>query len=182
MSDDFTRAVIIPACVGLVGGLFLFLGGLALAFVVGAAWWWAAVAAALAAMAFWWQAYLRWTGIAERVLIPDSVTIANDVYTPNEPVHVVISSDCGNHRQFIDLPAQPEQIRALASGLEDGRPFNLGAWAGPGQTFSRSEFEALRAELVRRGLVRPNNPRSPNMGYTLTVAGGHVFKRLALKE
>lgn len=77
---------------------------------------------------------------------------------------------------FIDLPATPEQLRILADGLAAGRQFSQGTWTGSGAPFARSEFEGLRAELLRRNLARWNREGAPAQGVTLTPAGKAVLR------
>lgn len=80
-------------------------------------------------------------------------------------------------RQF-DLPASREQMEQLAYGLlRMNRPFTFREWTGKGKPFSDNEFETLRSEMIKRGLVA-NNGADARRGLTLTEAGRAVLEKL----
>lgn len=93
-------------------------------------------------------------------------------------IRVELSQNGGKQVELIDLPATHEKLTALARGLLDGAPLSEAMWTGSGRTFSRSEFSALRAELIRRGLARWNSPGYPARGAALSPAGRAVCKRI----
>ena len=91
----------------------------------------------------------------------------------------MLEKDNGRETDFIDLPAGPEQLRKLADGLLSGRQFALSAWSGAGAPFSRSEFERLRDELIKRGLARWRNANAQAQGAELTLPGRAVLRRFS---
>lgn len=179
--DDFYRAVLIPAAQALITGVLAFCAGLAVCALGGWPWYYAAIGAGLVSLLAWLRFWGWWSLVILDVLTPDRVQLIDDPEPQAEPqtVKVIIQEHQGQDTQIIDLPATGDQLRALASGLDQGQSFNLGTWAGPGAPFTRSEFEQLRAELLRRGLLRCNTPGTPQRGYALTLPGVHVMRRLA---
>jgi hypothetical protein len=101
-----------------------------------------------------------------------------EVQQPANLVRVELSQNGGKQVAFIDLPATHEQLQSLARGLLDGAPLSEAMWTGSGRTFTRAEFAALRAELIRRGLARWNSPGTPARGASLSPAGRAVCKRI----
>lgn len=96
-----------------------------------------------------------------------------------ETVRVELRQDEGRRMDYIDLPATRAQLHQLARGLQEGIPFTVSAWTGSRKPFSRGEFEALRAEFIRRGLAEWRNQRSPAQGAELTPTGRAVVRYLA---
>jgi len=94
-------------------------------------------------------------------------------------IKLALSQDEGRAVDYAFLNIDQAQLSELARGLSAGKPFTLGAWTGAGRSFSRSEFEQLRHELISRGLVVWRNPGSPAQGVTLTAAGRAVMRYLA---
>lgn len=140
----------------------------------------------LSAFILAWLAYRGyWTGLIETVLTAD---LNQDgfigppaPYIPPEPkkLRIEIMKDGGSVGDFIDLPSR-DKLPALADGLiNNNLHFAVSSWVGRGQLFSRGEFEALRAELVKRGLAEWKNEAVPNQGVELTRTGRIVFKHLA---
>jgi len=127
-----------------------------------------------------WLSYRnRWSWRLERIL---GVDLNGDgiIGKPTRPetVRIEMIESGGKDVQFIDLPSA-DKLPALASGLLEGRQFSQSVWTGNGQLFTRGEFEALRSELIRRGLASWKNPDAPAQGIVLTAAGRAVFKRIA---
>jgi hypothetical protein len=87
----------------------------------------------------------------------------------------------GNHKRltFIDLPGDRQQLATLAEGLLNGKGTGQAQWTGTAGPFSRSEYEAIRAELIGRGLATWINPDHHNQGWELTAAGRAVMRRIA---
>ena len=182
--DSLLDGFIVPALQALFGGLLFGLctGGIvALAKVQVNPW----AAGALAGCLFTLGNFLvfreRWSWRLERIL---GVDLNGDNVigrpAPPETVRIEMIENGGQDVQFIDLPSA-DKLPALASGLLQGRQFSQAVWTGGGQLFSRGEFEALRAELLRRGLAAYRNPQAPAQGLVLTAAGRAIFKRLANK-
>lgn len=130
-----------------------------------------------------WAASLSsWMRRIERIL---GVDLNGDGYigqvpmaAPPESLRIEVIHDQGRSAQFIDLPS-PDKLPLLAAGLLAGRQFSQSVWTGQSGIFSRSEFEELRAELLKRNLARWKNADSPSQGVELTPPGRAVFRRLA---
>lgn len=182
--NHITSGVVVPLLQALVTGFLIGLAALAVCAWLG--WPWLAVSGSVAAvvMAVSWLSFRsRWQWVIERAL---GVDLNLDGYigapperVPVEPVRVILSSKDGRETDFIDLPAKPEQLRQLADGLSAGRSFSLSAWTGSGAPFSRAEFEALRGELLRRGLARWKNDTSQAQGIELLASGKAILRRFA---
>lgn len=141
------------------------------------------VAAAVGAVA----ALLAWFYFRSQAV--DLFRALNDISQPVPPVEKVeepkiyaatvkidLLQEDGRAGNFIELPARPDQLAALADGLSHGRQFAQTGWTGKGQPFTRAEFETLRGAMLRAGLARWNNTRSPNQGASLTPAGRAILK------
>lgn len=180
MYDDLERGCLLPVAQSGVTG---FLAG-ALAYALARWQGWsnpgeiALIVAAAAALLVWASGVMAWRRSA---------------YAPDEPlylpppapaqvqtVRVELSENRGARLNLIDLPASAEQLAALARGLLDGLPFSEAQWSGGGGLFTRSEFAALRGELIRRGLARWNSPGTPARGAALTPAGRAVMRQFAM--
>lgn len=183
-----TEGVIIPLLQALTTGAFSGLAGLALSFWLALPFWQMGFTGfALAALASWLSYRGRWQGMIEHLFgmdlngdgaIGEPPVIIEPAREP-EKIRVEVVSEEGRRGDFIDLP-YPDKLPLLASGLlQEGRQFTQSVWTGGGALFSRSEFENLRGELIRRGLARWKNENAPAQGAVLTAAGRAVFRRLA---
>lgn len=81
--------------------------------------------------------------------------------------------------QITNLPASYDQLRELADGVLRGAPMSEVTWSGPGRPFTRAEFAALRAELLRRGWCDWRRADSPGQGVILTGPGRAVIRSFA---
>ena len=187
-SDSLRDGVLVPILQALATGI---LSGLALAGVlwlagVESAWRWSLALIPVVWLVMWLASLSHWRASLERLLNRD---LNNDgvigeqpvriIEQPSPEVRVILERDNGRETDFIDLPAQPEQLRQLADGLLSGRQFALSAWSGTGAPFSRSEFERLRDELIKRGLARWRNANAQAQGAELTLPGRAVLRRFA---
>ena len=94
-------------------------------------------------------------------------------------VRVELSADDGRTMQFIDLPAEPEQLVALGSGVVQGLSFTEAQWCGTGAPFSRSQFVRLRGEMLRRGLLMWNSHNDNARGVRITGKGMALCRHFA---
>jgi len=130
-----------------------------------------------AAALVWFGGLLSWRRLAfPEPWIPEPATTRPERL---EPVKVILSAEDGKHQDFIDLPASPDQLIRLATGLLEGATLSEAAWTGAGNIFTRAEFAALRSELIRRGLACWNNPTTPARGVTLTRGGQAAMRQFA---
>ena len=188
-SDSLRDGVIVPILQALATGI---LSGLALAGVlwlagVESAWRWSLALIPVVWLVMWLASLSHWRASLERLLNRD---LNNDgvigeqqppviISEPAREVRVTLEREEGRHVDIIDLPAKEEQLRQLADGLLSGRQFALSAWSGTGAPFSRSEFERLRDEMIRRGLARWRNERAQAQGLEVTAPGRAVLRRFA---
>ena len=95
-------------------------------------------------------------------------------------VRLELSSNNGRRLQFADLPVSHEILVRFAQGVMDGRSLTEASWCGNGNLFSsRSEFVALRDELISRKLAAWNNPSCPARGWGLSRSGLAAFRYLS---
>lgn len=111
-------------------------------------------------------------------------TITGTAFVPPPPemqqmVTVEVIDPEHNRVGYFDVPGGTDALYKLACGLLAGRTFSEAEWTGAGQPYSRGEFRKLRGELLERGLIIWRNPRAPAQGVELTLAGRHVFARIA---
>lgn len=186
-ANNLTDGVIVPGLQALITAVLTGFAAGALAAWVGAPYWGVGfTAAALAALASWLSYRARWAFVMERILgvdlNQDGVIGQPEPEPPParaEPVRIEIIQEGGRAGDFIELPARPEQLRMLADGLQGGRAFSQSVWTGNSGIFTRSEFEALRAELLRRGLAKWRKEGAPGQGIELTPPGRAVMRRFA---
>jgi hypothetical protein len=109
----------------------------------------------------------------------------DDVVGKPEPPEVLrvelLERQDGNNTRlaFIDLPGNRGQLVKLAEGLLAGKGTGEAQWTGSDNPFSRSEFSAIRATLIERGLATWINPSHHAQGWELTAAGRAVMRRIA---
>jgi hypothetical protein len=78
--------------------------------------------------------------------------------------------------QYLDLPCSEAQLLELLRGLlEQGLTFSERSFCGSGKPFSLGSFRELRNVLQDRGIIAPASLGSPQQGYSLTLAGKHIF-------
>jgi len=107
--------------------------------------------------------------------------IGKPVPAPIARIEVMTRDSRGNLKQgsFYNLPASEAQLRSLAAGITAGVTFAESYWTGRGSPFSLRQFRALRAEMIRRGLLVQTNPSSANQGFSLTPEGETIFQHYA---
>jgi len=78
----------------------------------------------------------------------------------------------GTTTKLLNLPANDKQLQALAVGvLIDNRPLSQREWTGAGRPFSINQFNALRDEMQRRGLLHLVSEKDPRQGVALNRVG-----------
>ncbi len=90
---------------------------------------------------------------------------------PAQPMRVLVTSEDRRRGEYIDLPAREEQLYQFATGVLEGLPASYRIWAKAGGPFTETEFSALLAELVKRGLAE----RRGNGVVDVTPAGRNVL-------
>lgn len=99
---------------------------------------------------------------------------------PAPEVRVVIDriKENGHFEQSrTSLPASQEQMQSLAQGiLEYHLPFTVREWTGRGRPFSVEQFNRLRGELMRRGLIEAASEKDARRGFVFTPEGEQVLQ------
>jgi hypothetical protein len=161
-SNPVVRGFVLPLLQSAIPGAAVgFLGGVVAGIVVG---------------------LLTWLYLLGRWLAAEyggAVVFEPDQTLPVDVVRVELRSDQGRAGQWINLPANLDQLRTLAGGLLAGVSFSESAWCGWGKPFTKDELHELRDELVLRGLVRWRNPLYPAQGLELTGPGRAVMRKLS---
>lgn len=142
--------------------------------------WYILPGACLAALLSWLGFFRsRWMAIQEAVLLPGSGF--QPTFEP-EPERVRIEViEPGEYQagEYLDLPVDGERLRELAAGIVRGDGLTVHRWSGGvGATFTRSEYERLRARLLAAGLIRWGGD-SHQAGMVVTSRGKRVFQELA---
>jgi len=173
--SNLVDGVIIPA---LQAGITAGLAGLAAGSVAG---WFelsgmqtGLTVGALAGLTSWLNYRARWALALDEMHKPAAVETP-----PPAAVRVVLTQDEGRRGDYIDLPVEGDKLRALSDGLQAGRTFSQAVWTGNNGIFTRSEFEMLRAELLRRGLAKWRKEGAPGQGVELTAPGRAVIRRFS---
>lgn len=84
-------------------------------------------------------------------------------------------------KRGIVLPVSPEKLAMVADIYFATGDFTHAAMAGKGKPLSRSNYESLRTEMLRRGLAYKVNPEAENSTVALTLAGITVLRRYTAK-
>jgi len=79
---------------------------------------------------------------------------------------------------LFDIPASPEQLRQLSSGLINGVPFSEDSWTPENKLFSKAQFRSVRDEFIKSKLARWVNPNSHSQGVALTHYGVETCKKV----
>ena len=141
---------------------------------------WMLLAASITASLSWLSSVRWWR---ERLIDAPAPALhqAPPLYKEPEPqsVKITLVESDGRAGSYLELPAPPSKLQALASGLMSGKSFTEAAWTGSGGIFTRAEFVKLRDEMLRRGLLELNSPSTAARGYSLTRGGRACIRYLA---
>ena len=179
--ESFTGAVLVPTGQAVITGCFIGLAAGSIAWAVGAnnpAALGLASGATVAALA-WFGLRSSWERRIESVLGVASQSAAAAALAYNQVIRVEVLSDGTRAGDFLDLPGGPDNLIKFACGLREGKPLTVATWTGSAGVYTRGQFEALRFELLKRGLVRWRNPHDPKGGAELTARGRATFKGIA---
>lgn len=189
--ESMQSGLVLPAAQAIITGLF---GGGAFYSIANLAGWadpvnLAGAGGAILAAIQWYAGQTRWQAARTFALYgpdipgpephPEPGPTLNDFFKMDQnqvkPVRVELTE--GKRTQFINLPAKPQQLQTLAAGVVGGAGLAVNTWSGHNKPFTRSEFETLRAGLVRAGLARYGE--RANSPLELTGAGRAIFRKLA---
>lgn len=142
---------------------------------------WAAVAVGVVVAAGTWAWLLR----DHRALLRNVETYTRRDSAPVQPaqastVRLEVQQEHANGGRrwlFDDLPVDRERVLAWARAVIGGRSLAQSAWTGSGGPFSRSEYDALLAAMLRAGVVRWVNPRAHAQGVELTPMGRSTLRK-----
>jgi hypothetical protein len=183
MSDNHSTihsAVIIPAAQSAISGLLTgsLAGSAALVFDWGEPAAWAVLSTAGVSLASWLIYRGQWREVANFVQGLRQPTMEPQELTTRIQV---ISSDPASAFAagvWAELPLPVETVRQAARRILETGAFSH-SLAGPGKPLSRSQYEALRDELLARGLLVWQNPAAHSRGLEITAAGRAVLRRLS---
>lgn len=89
----------------------------------------------------------------------------------------------GNYRsRTMEVNATEEQLRELAEGLLNGKPFTEREWTGRGKPFSSGQggsFRALRATWLKQGILEVVSYKDNRQGFDFTDMGWATLAKLA---
>jgi len=177
-------AVVLPGLQALVNGVFY--GVVTSGVVVVAnsmevldvpAWGVGVTVGSLSGLYAWRNLLDDWRSLLYGVL-DDPVSEPVGIIQP-QPVRVELSGNDGRSMQFIDLPAEQDQLIALGAGIVEGLSFTEAQWTGAGGVFSRSQFVQLRGEMLRRGLLMWNSQNDNARGVRVTGKGAALLRHFA---
>jgi hypothetical protein len=103
---------------------------------------------------------------------------------PSEPL-VIRLDDVrnGNYRsRTMEVNATEEQLRELADGLLNGKPFTEREWTGRGKPFSSGQggsFRALRAVWLKQGILEVVSDKDNRQGFDFSDMGWATLAKLA---
>lgn len=176
---SLVAGVTIPILQAVISGILAFILAGLVSFIV----WhrlrlFTGVLGVLVASGVWFSYLKRWNYVAGLVPYPEPDPLPLREVAREEPerVQIELLENNGNTGQYLSLPARYEQLVALSRGVLSGAGLGVNSWCGDGRPFSRAEFEALRAELLRRGLLAWNNERARGQGVRLTPQGRAVLR------
>jgi hypothetical protein len=148
-------------------------------------WWsWAIAGGLMTLIWMWWRLLNHWFRLTAHLeqLTGLDLNMNGRVDEPDDDVReaapqvvkVTLNriSDAGHFSgEYFDLPGSLENLKTLAQGLLDGRPFTDREWTGRGKPYASVQFRDLRRELVKRGLVELASAKDARQGYVLTDEG-----------
>lgn len=82
---------------------------------------------------------------------------------------------------WLNLPLDMDTLKGAAEYCLKTGEFSH-AMSGPGKPMTRSQYELLRDEMLRRGLLYWIRPGAKNLGVSLTLIGENTIKQLASRE
>ena len=82
----------------------------------------------------------------------------------------------GERTEFVHLDVDRNRFLDFVRGVLGGEPISVARWTGERGIFRRGEFETIRGELLKRGILRWRGAR--NHGVELTEKGREVFRGL----
>jgi len=175
---DLERDLLIPLGRALIGGVLVAVGLLTIAILAGwvKPWVWFFAGWAFAALFEWFRHTGKTTKTLERWLgvdIDQDGRIGDEtvIIEPAPVTRIEIVGDNGRWGEIIDLPLPPELTVETAKLLTSGADFSHASLSGPNKILSRSQWEAFRDELIRKGYARWVNPYAHNQGAILTRKG-----------
>lgn len=71
----------------------------------------------------------------------------------------------------VPLSASPAQLKELAQGFANDRPFSEREWTGAGKPFSTQSFRDLREQMLKGLLIERVSVKDPRQGFRLTEEG-----------
>lgn len=153
-------------------------------------WWgWAIAGGVITLIWMWWRLLNHWfrlTAHLEQLTGLDlngngRVDEPEEVEPVPQTVKVQLSrvSESGSWSgEYFDLPGSLEDLKTLARGLLDGRPFTEREWTGRGKPYASEAFRSMRRELLRRGLIELASAKDARQGYVLTDEGAAFMSEL----
>lgn len=129
-----------------------------------------------------WFSLTKLEKLTGRDINGDGMVGDSNQVTTNHTVKVdlrKITQDGYTHVERLTLPVTESELATLAAGLLAGRSLTEREWAGPGKLFSINQFREIRGELLKRGVVRPSNPKDLRQGFTVTRAGMALMHHFA---
>lgn len=173
--NSVTGSVAIPllraAVTGLLCGVCFFAGYQLTADVTGWRIFW--FVAAAVCLVVWWIT------IPQQRSSPGSRVYSSPVPETTK-VEIVAADPAGVYKSGVwaDFPVDKGVLVGAARYYAKTRQFSH-AISGPGKPLTRNQFEAIRDEMLVRGLAYWRSPGSHNQGVALTRAGNAFLMRLA---
>jgi hypothetical protein len=110
---------------------------------------------------------------------------AHELTPEPDRLRLEVQQDRGDgraHWLMEDLPTDRARFLAWARAVLGGRSVAQGGWIGQSGPFSRSEYDALLAAMLRAGVLRWRNPRAHAQGAELTAMGRATLRKLTEGE
>lgn len=151
-------------------------------------WMWGLVSWAICQAVAWLWLLSRWASLIiplERLTgwdINQDGVIGEQPALPPPLVRIILDTPEKNgnrHTVIANIPCAQEKLVELSAAIMAGAPVSEERWTGAGGLFSKSEFRAVREELIKRGLLAWRNPMSTAQGIIVTTAGLRAFKYFA---
>jgi hypothetical protein len=128
----------------------------------------------------WLRGLAWWRGLIRSIVAPIPEP-SPELYRV-ETVRVELMQENGEAGAWLDLPIDRGRLVELCKGIEAGSTFSLASFGGRGKLLSRSEFEGLRDEFIKRGLARWVSPHAHNRGLELTGSGRALIRTIGRQE
>ncbi len=95
-----------------------------------------------------------------------------------QPTHIEVISNGGQQSSFLNLPVPYAKLRKVAAICKASNSYTIRSLTGKNKPLSSAEYEDLKQELLKRGLLEFRNIDNPNLGIIFTAPGVDLLDKI----